>query len=128
VRQQTSPSLSTCTANGSTLVSSSSSTCFPAFKLTLPLPPGEEANPVGQPAPRAKSATAQPTAQKKKRRADEDEEEEEGSEEDRDFEEGVDPAAGGDEGEEDDEEELPDLRPKGRKKQRVDSPEEDEEE
>lgn len=103
----------------------SSSTCFPAFKLTLPLPPGEEANPVGQPAPRAKSATAQPSAQKKKRRADEDEDE--GSEEDRDFEEGVDPAAGGDEGEED-EEELPDLRPKGRKKQRVDSPEEDEEE
>ncbi|TNY18186.1 transcription elongation factor Elf1 like-domain-containing protein [Rhodotorula diobovata] len=85
----------------------------------------EEANPVGQPAPRAKSATAQPSAQKKKRRADEDEDE--GSEEDRDFEEGVDPAAGGDEGEED-EEELPDLRPKGRKKQRVDSPEEDEEE
>ncbi|GAA5855280.1 hypothetical protein JCM9279_001931 [Rhodotorula babjevae] len=91
----------------------------------------EEANPADRAPARAKSAAAAaaapPAAQKKKRRAnaDEDEDEAEQSEEDGDFEEGGrDPAAE----EEEEEEDLPDLRAKSRKKQRVESPGDEEEE
>ncbi|GAA5931428.1 hypothetical protein JCM3775_005020 [Rhodotorula graminis] len=91
----------------------------------------EEANPADRGPARAKSAAAAPAAapaaqqQKKKRRADadEDEDEAEDSEEDGDFQEGRDPAAG----QEDEDEDLPAPMTKSRKKQRVDSPGEEEE-
>ncbi|BGP49141.1 hypothetical protein JCM10450v2_005022 [Rhodotorula kratochvilovae] len=75
----------------------------------------EEANPVDRAPARAKSAGAQPAPKKRRApRDDEAEEADEDEEEDGDFVEGGrDPAAS------EEEEELPDLRPKGRKKQRL---------